>query len=125
MREALRRVFRGRDSTILTAADAVSCIEEYERDRPDVVLLDHGLPGLSGLALLGVLRGRDPDAVVIMLTGRAEIPMAVEAMRLGAENFLTKPVDPARLDAAAERAFEHAERAALQARRRSGRNPLQ
>jgi DNA-binding NtrC family response regulator len=106
VREALRRVFRARDWDIAMAFDAVSCIEQYERDRPDVVVLDHGLPGLSGLQLLEVLRERDPDATVIMLTGHADIPIAVEAMRLGAENFLTKPADPAHLDAALERAFE-------------------
>jgi two-component system response regulator HydG len=106
---ALRRVFRTRDLDIAVANDAVSCLEQYERARPDVVLLDHGLPGLSGLQLLGVLRERDPEATVVMLTGHAEIPIAVEAMRLGAENFLTKPVDPAQLDAALARAFEKAE----------------
>ena len=109
VREALRRVFRAREWDIAMAEDAVSCIEQYERDRPDVVLLDHGLPGLSGLQLLAVLRERDPEATVLMLTGHAEIPIAVEAMRLGAENFLTKPVDPTHLDAAIARAFETAE----------------
>jgi DNA-binding NtrC family response regulator len=108
VREALRRIFRSRDWDVAMAADAVSCIEQYGRNRPDLVLLDHGLPGLSGLQLLEVLRERDPDATVLMLTGHAEIPIAVEAMRLGAENFLTKPVDPAHLDAAVTRAFETA-----------------
>ena len=81
VRDALRRVFRGGAWDVATAADAASCIAEYERHPPDVVLLDHGLPGLSGLQLLAVLRQRDPDATVLMLTGRAEIPIAVEAMR--------------------------------------------
>jgi DNA-binding NtrC family response regulator len=106
VREALRRVFRGRDLDIMMATDAVSCLEEYERNRPDLVLLDHGLPGLTGLQLLEVLRERDPDATVLMLTGRAEISIAVEAMRLGADNFLTKPIDPVHLDAAVSRALE-------------------
>jgi len=109
VREALRRVFRGQDWEIAMASDAATCIAEYERVRPAVVLLDHGLPGLSGLQLLEVLRERDPDATVLMLTGHADIPLAVEAMRLGAENFLPKPVDPAHLDAAVARAYEHAE----------------
>jgi DNA-binding NtrC family response regulator len=109
VREALRRVFRSRDLDVAMAADAVSCIAQYERDRPDVVLLDHGLPGLSGLELLDALRERDPDATVVMLTGHAEIALAVEAMRRGAEHFLTKPVDPTHLDAAITRALEKAE----------------
>jgi DNA-binding NtrC family response regulator len=109
VRDALRRGFRGKDWSIATAEDAPACLAQYERDRPDVVLLDHGLPGLTGLQVLEALRERDPDATVLMLTGHAEIPIAVEAMRLGAENFLTKPVDPAHLEASVERAFQKSE----------------
>ncbi len=95
--------------TVFRAADPTSCAETYERERPDVVMLDLQLPGLSGLRLLEVLRARDPDAAVIMLTGHGDIETAVEAMRLGAENFLTKPVELAHLSAAAGRAFEKVE----------------
>jgi ActR/RegA family two-component response regulator len=75
------------------ALEADGAMSPYERERPDVVLLDVGLPGVSGLRLLEVLRGRDPNATVVMLTGRADVETAVAAMRLGAENFLTKPVE--------------------------------
>ena len=95
--------------TILRASDAASCAETYEREQPDVVVLDLQLPGMSGLRLLEVLLARDPDATVIMLTGHGDIETAVEAMRLGAENFLTKPVELAHLSAAAARAFEKVE----------------
>ena len=95
--------------TVFRAVDPTSCAETYERERPDVVVLDLQLPGLSGLRLLEVLRARDPDAAVIMLTGHGDIETAVEAMRLGAENFLTKPVELAHLSAAAGRAFEKVE----------------
>ncbi|HEX6066110.1 MAG TPA: response regulator, partial [Longimicrobiales bacterium] len=95
--------------TVFRAVDPTSCAEMYERERPDVVMLDLQLPGLSGLRLLEVLRSRDPDAAVIMLTGHGDIETAVEAMRLGAENFLTKPVELAHLSAAAGRAFEKVE----------------
>lgn len=88
------------------AAEASGAMDLYERDRPDLVLLDVGLPGVSGLQLLEVLRARDGDATVIMLTGQTDVQTAVEAMRLGAENFLTKPVELAHLDVATQRAFE-------------------
>ena len=91
------------------AADAKTCADLYERDRPDVVVLDLNLPGLSGLKVLEVLRARDPDATVVMLTGHGDIATAVEAMQLGAENFLTKPVELAHMMAAAERASEKVE----------------
>ena len=91
------------------AAEARGGMDLYDRERPDLVLLDIDLPGLSGLQWLEVLRSRDVDATVIMLTGNADIATAVQAMRLGAENFLTKPVELAHLEAAAERAYEKVE----------------
>ncbi|HEU4699601.1 MAG TPA: sigma-54 dependent transcriptional regulator [Gemmatimonadales bacterium] len=73
----------------------------YERLRPEVVVLDLGLPGMDGLEVLEHLRQR--DAAVILLTGQADVPTAVRAMQLGAENFLTKPVDMEHLAAATAR----------------------
>jgi DNA-binding NtrC family response regulator len=95
--------------TVSRAGDASSCAAAYERENPDVVVLDLQLPGMSGLRLLEVLLARDPDATVIMLTGHGDIETAVEAMRLGAENFLAKPVELAHLSAAATRAYEKVE----------------
>jgi DNA-binding NtrC family response regulator len=74
----------------------------YERIRPEVVILDLHLPGMDGLEVLERLRGQ--GASVILLTGQSDIPTAVRAMQLGAENFLTKPVDMTHLAAAAARA---------------------
>ncbi len=73
----------------------------YDRIRPEVVILDLRLPGMDGLEVLQHLRGR--DAAVILLTGEADVPTAVRAMQLGAENFLMKPVDMEHLAAATAR----------------------
>jgi DNA-binding NtrC family response regulator len=105
----LGRFFERLGWDVLRAAEAAGATALYERDRPDLVLLDLHLPGLSGLELLEVLRARDPDATVIMLTGHGDIATAVRAMRLGAENFLTKPVELVHLEAAADRALEKVE----------------
>ncbi|HEX6133973.1 MAG TPA: sigma-54 dependent transcriptional regulator [Longimicrobiales bacterium] len=105
---ALGRFFESRGWVVHRAAEADGAMTLYERERPDLVLLDIGLPGVSGLRLLEVLHARDADATVIMLTGQTDVQTAVEAMRLGAENFLTKPVELAHLEAASERAFEKA-----------------
>ena len=76
------------------------------RVRPDLVLLDLKLPDVQGFELLERLQ---PDQrVVIMITAHGDIPLAVEAMRRGAENFLTKPVELEHLGAATERALEKA-----------------
>ena len=105
----LSRFFENKGWQVQRAAEVKGAMALYERDRPDLVLLDIDLPGLSGLQWLEVLRSRDADATVIMLTGHADIATAVQAMRLGAENFLTKPVELAHLEAAAERAYEKVE----------------
>jgi DNA-binding NtrC family response regulator len=105
----LGKFFEREGWQVFRATDAATCAETYERERPDVVVLDLDLPGLSGLRILEVLLARDADATVIMLTGHGDIATAVEAMRLGAENFLTKPVELAHMAAAAARAYEKVE----------------
>ena len=105
----LQKFFDREGWEVFRAVDATQCADTYEREHPDVVVLDLDLPGLSGLRVLEVLLARDADATVIMLTGHGDIATAVEAMRLGAENFLTKPVELAHMAAAAQRAYEKVE----------------
>jgi DNA-binding NtrC family response regulator len=81
-------------------------IEAYQRTRPDLVLLDLQLPDMSGFDVLE--RIRDDEPVVIMVTGHGDIPLAVQALKQGAENFLTKPVDLDHLRVASERGLEKA-----------------
>jgi DNA-binding NtrC family response regulator len=107
--DVLGKFFEREGWQVLRAGDATSCADTYERERPDVVVLDLDLPGMTGMRLLEVLLTRDPDATIIMLTGHGDIATAVEAMRLGAENFLTKPVELAHMAAAATRAYEKVE----------------
>ena len=79
-------------------------METFHRVRPEVVLLDLHLPDSSGLVVLERLRRE--RAAVILLTGQGDIETAVKAMQLGAENFLTKPVDMTHLAAAIARVAE-------------------
>ena len=75
-------------------------------DRPgDVVLMDHMMPGLSGLETLKAIRERYPDLPVIMLSAQGKIDVAVELMRAGATDYFTKPVDLKRLQFALNNAI--------------------
>jgi DNA-binding NtrC family response regulator len=85
-------------------ASGEQALEAFQRVHPDVVVLDLHLPDSSGLLVLERLR-RD-GAAVVMLTGQGDIETAVKAMQLGAENFLTKPVDMTHLAAALARVVE-------------------
>ena len=79
-------------------------INLFRQLRPDLVLLDVRLPDMTGFDVLD--RIRDENGTVIMITAYGDVPLAVQAMQNGAENFLTKPVELAHLGAAAARAFE-------------------
>ena len=118
---SLGRYLTGLGYDVLSEPHGLAGIESFERHRPDVVLLDLDLPDLNGLDVLERLRER--RACVVMLTGTGDIDTAVQSMRLGAENFLTKPVELAHLGAVVGRAAEKTrlrrENAALKTR--SGR----
>lgn len=81
---------------IASSADDGEAIIEAGR-AVDVVLSDVRMPGRDGLDLLRALRQRDPGLPVVMLSGHADVPMAVEALKAGAFDFLTKPADPERV----------------------------
>lgn len=81
----------------------------YETARPSLVILDLYMPRLSGMDLLKILRDRDPDPSIVMLTGQADVETAVTAMRSGAQNYLTKPISLDHLEGVATTALETTE----------------
>ena len=101
---AVGNYFESIGTEVYRASSAAAALEAYERARPDVVILDMGLPDANGLEVLEHLRGQ--GGAVIMLTGQGDIETAVRAMQLGAENFLTKPIDMPHLAAATTRVAE-------------------
>jgi DNA-binding NtrC family response regulator len=92
---------------VVEAADAAAVRAAQEGPQPDVVLLDLKLPDADGLVLLPQLKKRWPDSEVIVLTGYGSIEVAVEATKLGAFYFQSKPVDSGTLKVLVERALEH------------------
>jgi len=94
----------GFDVQLFSRAEA--CLAQLPKDFPGVVLSDVRMPGLSGLELLAEVRRRDADLPVILLTGHGDVPMAVEAMRDGAYDFLEKPFSPEALLNSLRRALD-------------------
>ncbi len=85
---------------------AEECLAALPAHFPGVILSDVRMPGLSGLELLAEVRRRDTDLPVILLTGHGDVPMAVEAMRDGAYDFLEKPFSPEALLGSLRRALD-------------------
>ncbi|WP_298090566.1 sigma-54 dependent transcriptional regulator [uncultured Sphingomonas sp.] len=85
-------------------ADAASALPELTAGFAGVVVTDVRMPGMSGLDLFATLRARDPELPVLLLTGHGDIAMAVDAIKNGAWEFLSKPFDPDALVAAVTRA---------------------
>ncbi len=92
---------------VSVAADGESALSALEASRPDVITLDVVLPGLGGLETLRVLKQRAPAVPVVMLSGHGQVPTIVEAMRLGASDFLRKPFEAEELELALHKALEN------------------
>ena len=108
VRETLADFFQSLGHQVRTAATATAGRQAAAAHSPDVALVDLRLPDADGLRLLETIRADDPEVGVIFLTGHADVPTAVRAMREGAVDFLQKPVDLAALAAAVDRAAEGA-----------------
>src|SRR5256886_8288779 len=89
------------------AASGEKALELLERLQPDIVFADVRLPGMSGIDLLKRIREFDPVLPVIMLTAYGSIEGAVEAVKLGAFDYVKKPVDLEELKLLADRAREN------------------
>ncbi len=91
------------------AADGREALEQAAERCPSVVISDLVMPGLDGMGLLAALQRDYPGTAVIILTGQGTIESAVQAMKDGAYDYLTKPVDPTRLRLLLDKALERAE----------------
>jgi DNA-binding NtrC family response regulator len=89
-----------------TASNGKEGIERAQAGRPDLIILDFMMPGLGGVDVLKELRRRDTDAPVIMLTAYGTVDRAVETMKEGAYDFITRPVDPDRMALVVKNALE-------------------
>lgn len=91
---------------VTTAASGEEALARFAERKPDIVLTDIKMPGLSGLDLLERLKAADPEVEVIMLTGHGDMDLAIQSLKRDATDFLTKPVNDDMLEVALRRARE-------------------
>src|SRR5678810_1262752 len=104
---AFGRYFERTGHDVLLAGTGEEAIAMVEAEHPALMLLDLKLPDMTGFDVLA--RTREHRPIVVMVTGHADVALAVEAMQAGAEGFLTKPVELAHLGAVVDRALEKAQ----------------
>ena len=90
--EFLQAFFEERDFEVSTAYSGESALKDIERFAPQIVLLDIHMPGMDGLAVLKYIKENYPQIKVIMVTAIETRERIEEAMRLGADNYITKPL---------------------------------
>ena len=89
-----------------TYSSAEEALKGLGNDFPGIVVSDIKMPGMDGMQFLRKLKGVDSSLPVIMITGHGDVPMAVEAMRMGAFDFLEKPFNPDRMTELAKKATQ-------------------
>src|SRR5215468_7240272 len=91
---------------VLTAADGQTGLTMLDQAGPHLVLLDIELPDMNGLEVLKEIRRRELEVTVVMITAHGTVERAVQAMKDGAYDFLTKPFEPDRVALTVQRALE-------------------
>ncbi|MBW2618999.1 MAG: response regulator [Deltaproteobacteria bacterium] len=91
---------------VLTAEDGMSGLDLFEREWPDIVLTDIKMPGIDGLEVLQTIKELSPETEVIVITGHGDMKTAIQALQLGASDFVTKPISDEALAVALKRARE-------------------
>src|SRR2546425_120328 len=106
-RQGLKSLLASNNFEVDLAADGAEALERIADLPPDVVVTDLQMPKMNGMQLLKELHDRDRELPVIVVTSATEVPSAVAAMRAGAVDYITKPVEFQDLLLAIERAIEH------------------
>ena len=106
LRDTLTQFLSRLDYRVVTAQGGVEALARIDEELPDLVLSDISMPDMDGLALLAEVKSRYPETVVVMMTAFISIETAIEAVRRGAEDYLSKPLQLSDLQVRLERALE-------------------
>jgi len=104
-RNSLAEILRLEDFRVATAANGEAALEALEQEKFDVMLLDLKMPGMDGVEVLNKIKTNWPKTKVVMITGYSTVDTAVQALRLGAFNFIEKPFTPDMLISAVKEVF--------------------
>src|SRR6201987_351025 len=107
VRDSLGKWFREEGYEIGTAESASDALTRMAENKWDLALLDIKMRGTDGIELQRRLRELDPDLIVIMMTGYASVETAVEALKNGAYDYVTKPLDPDEIAHLVKNALSH------------------
>jgi len=92
IRQSLTGVLKDEGYEVLEVRDGVQALKQIETDPPDLVLLDIWMPGMDGIETLERMKAQIPNLPIIMISGHANIELAVKAIKLGAFDFIEKPL---------------------------------
>ncbi len=104
--ESLKEMLALEGYTVDTAPDGNTALAKLKDNRYQLILSDIQMPGLNGFELLKEMKGRSPNTPVVFITGHGHIDGAVEAIKLGAYDYIIKPIDDLRLKLTIKRALE-------------------
>jgi two-component system response regulator AtoC len=93
IRYSLQRLIEREGFAVITADSGLQALQQFEQEKPDIVILDIRLPDANGLNLLKTIKEISPSVTVVMVTACPDIQSSVEAMKMGAFDYLDKPID--------------------------------
>ena len=91
--EIMSERMKARDMEVTTATSAQQALEIIEKESFDAIILDFQMPGMDGMDALKAIKAKKPELQIILLTGYATVEKSVEAMKIGATDFIEKPAD--------------------------------
>lgn len=106
IRDSLSGIFEDEGCDVLTSSSGEEALRIIKEQDPDLVLLDIWLPGIDGIQTLKEIKGLKPDLPVVMISGHGNIELAVKATKMGAYDFLEKPLSLEKVLISAKRAIE-------------------
>ncbi len=93
LRDSLEVALKTSGYEVLTAPTGEDGLKQFRKENPDLILLDHWLPGINGDEVLRVIKDEDPEIPILIMTAQGSIEMAVNLMKMGAFDFLIKPFE--------------------------------